>query len=346
MADEERNDPHGEATRLIGDTGLHTGQLLYAGVTLGIFDRFGDDSLSAQEIASELDLHAENTYRMLRSLAHFGVLDEDTDHRFSLTAVGEFFQADHPRSLQASVRFNQSPEAVRAMLRLPELVKDGDPGGFDREFGQGIFEYGEENPRFGDALNEYMSARSRWETDLVLETLEPYDWSRFRHVCDVGGGRGHLLSHVLDKYDHLDGTVLDLPGVVSEADKRWASALGVADRCEYRAGDMFEAVPEADAYLLKWILHDWDEDACGVILSNIHAASPPDARIFVIEAIVPGPGTSHYAKRLDVDMMVLTGGHERTYAEHAALLDAADWRPVETWEPEEGPIGILEAEKI
>lgn len=345
VGDEGTEDPHEEATRLLGEPGLLTGQLLYAGVTLGMFDLFEDERLAADDVAAELDLHSETTYRVLRALAQFGLVSEKPDNSFTVTPVGECFQADHPKSLQASVRFNQSPEVVRATLRLPELLEEGDPAGFDRAFGDGIFEYGETHPGFGDALNEYMSARSRWETDLVLETLEPYDWSRFSRVCDVGGGHGHLLSHVLARHTHLEGVVLDLPGVVSEEDKQWAPEVGVAERCDYRAGDMFDAVPEADAYFLKSILHDWGEDACVDVLSNIHEASPPDARLFVVEAVVPGPGTEHYAKQLDVWMLVLTGGRERTEAEHTALLDRSDWEHVETWVPDAGPISILEAKK-
>lgn len=180
----------------------------------------------------------------------------------------------------------------------------------------------------------------------VLDALDPYDFSRFSHVCDVGGGRGHLLCHVLEAIPHLRGTVLDLPGVVTEEERRWASKLDVTDRCTYVGGDMFERVPEADAYFLKWILHNWDDEECRQILSTVHEAAPADGRLFVIESVVPGPGTPHFAKRLDVTMMAQVGGRERTEAEYAALLERADWELVERWTPEEGPLSILEAEKV
>lgn len=330
-----------EASRLIHQ--LQSGQLLYTSVELGIVELLDDDPIAASEVAAELDLHADNTYRLLRALDHYGVLEEREDRQFTLTPVGELFQTEHPDSLREVLLFDRSPEWILPMLHLTDIVREGGPDGFVREFGSDIFEYAEANPGYGEVLNAYMSFISVDQADRILDALEPRGFSQFSDVCDVGGGHGNLLCHVLAAHPHLEGTVLELPGVIAEEDQLWAPKLGVDDRCTYVAGDMFEAVPAADAYFLKFILHDWDDEDCVRILSTIHDAAPPDGRLFVVEEVVPGPGVPHDSKRLDVAMMVHTGGRERTEAEYAALLGRADWELVETWEPEEGEFSVLEA---
>ncbi|MFB6250740.1 MAG: methyltransferase [Halobellus sp.] len=332
------------ATSLIQE--LQSGQLLYTGAKLGMFEVLDECPTTATDVAAELGLHTENTYRLLRALSNYGVLEESDDREFSLTVVGELFLPDHPRSVRDTLLFDRCPEWVLPYLHLPALVRDGPPDGFVREFGRDIFEYVEANPEYGAIFSSHMSARSRRETDILLETLADRDFSRVSHVCDVGGGHGHLLSHLLDSYPHLDGTVLDLPSVIAETDQLWAPRVDVENRCTYVGGDMFEAVPPADAYFLNWVLHNWNDEECGQLLSNITEAAPPDGRIFIMEAIVPGPEANHYAKRLDIDMMVHTGGRERTVTEHETLLDSAGWELVERWDPDGSPISVLEAAKV
>lgn len=332
-----------EATDLIGTEELWSGQILYTGVELGLFEMLENAPSAARDLAAELDLDTDNTYRLLRAMAHFGVLKEDEHRRFSLTPVGELFQADHPDSVRSDLLFNRSREWMLSMLHMPEIVRDDGPSGFVREFGCDFFEYVQENPEFGDRYTELMEVASRDQPRQILKALKPYDLSQFSHICDVGGGRGHLLCHILQAYPHLEGTVLDVPSVVADEQQRWAPALNVADRCSYLGGDMFEEVPEADAYILKWILHNFSDEECLQILSTIDEAAPSNRRLFIIETVLPGPGTSHDAKRLDIAMMVQTGGRERTKAEYARLLERAEWELVETWVPEEGSMSILVA---
>lgn len=338
-------DPVAEAMSLVGTDKLWSGQLLYTSVQLGILEVLSDDPTAASVIADELGLHADNCYRLLRALSHFDVLEEDHDRRFRLTPIGELFQPEHPDSVRHQLLVDRSPEWVRPMLHLDEIIKEGDPNGFVREFGVDFFDYLDENPAFAEVFNTHMTARSQRETGLVLDALDGYEFAEFSHICDVGGGHGHLACRLLEAYPHLDGTVLELPSVIAEEDQLWAPKLGVGDRCTYEVGDMFDAVPEADAYFLKFILHDWDDEDCVRILLNIFDAAPPDGRVFVIEAVVPGPKASHFAKRLDMTMMVHVGGRERTEGEYAELFERADWELVETWIPEEGPLSVLEAAK-
>lgn len=332
-----------EAADLIGISKVWSGQLLHTAVELGIFELLTHDPLSASAVADELDLDDDACYRVLRTLGHFGVLEENDRRQFALTPVGELFQADHPHSVRDDLLLVRSPEHVSAMLHLPDIVREGEPDGFTREHGCGVFEYIEDHPGFAEVFNAFMSSASRRQTGPVLDALGAYDFSQFARVCDVGGGHGHLLCHLLEAKPHLDGTVLDLPSVVAETARHWDSKLGVAERCTYVAGDMFETVPEADAFFLKWILHDWDDEACVQILSNVREAAPADGRVFVVEAVVPGPETSHFSKQLDMTMLVVMGGRERTEAEYAELFERAGWELVERWDAAVGPMSVLEA---
>lgn len=333
-----------EAEDLVGTEALWRGQILHAGAELGAFAVLDADPTAASDVATELGLDRDYTYRLLRAMASFGVLDEEAGRRFSLTPLGELFQEDHPNSVRSDLLFNRSREWMRSMLHLPEVVEEGGPSGFVREFGCGFFEYAAEHPEFASHYNELMELASRAHPEQFLGALGGYDFSRFSLVCDVGGGRGHFLCHVLEAVPQLEGVVFDLPAVV-ESDSRWAPKLGVSDRCTYVGGDMFDDVPTADGYVLKWILHNWGDEDCRRILSTVHEAAPADGRLFVLESVVPGPEAAHDAKRLDVTMMTQVGGRERTEGEYATLLDRSDWTLEERYVPDDGTLNVLEAVK-
>jgi hypothetical protein len=177
----------------------------------------------------------------------------------------------------------------------------------------------------------------------VLEALRDYDFADIRTICDVGGGQGHLLCQLLKAHPHLAGIIFDLPAVLDHTNELLPAKLGLEHRCTYVTGDMFEAVPTADAYTLKMILHDWNDEECVRILSNIRGAALHNARVFIIEYVVPGPETPHIAKLFDLHMMCWGTGRERTEDEHAALLSAAGWRFVRSWYPSNRLMGVIEA---
>lgn len=325
-------------------SGLWSGRLVHTAVTLGIVDALDETPTAAETLADELDLDADATYRLLRTLAHYGVLAEDNDRQFTLTPVGEVFEADHPQSMRAYLRCLHSPEWVSAMLHLPDIVEDGGPDGFTREFGKDIFEYAEDNPEFGETFNAFMTAETRRQTEGILAALDD-DAAELSELCAVGGGHGYLLSRLLDSHDHLEGTVLERPSVANATADHWAPKIGVDDRCQYVAGDMFDEVPTADGYLCKWVLHDWSDEECIEILSTIHDAAPADGRLFVIEAVVPESDTPHFSKRLDMTMLVHMDGRERTEAEYRSLLNKAGWELVDRQETD-GDMSVLNAAKI
>ena len=321
-------------------------QVLYTGVSLGVFDAFEEGPASAPEVATKLGLDAALSYRLMRALASLELLTEDEERRFAPTAAGALLHSDHPQTLRGITLLEEGPHHYSLWKHLPAMVREGEQNAFVREFGRMAFEHAVEDPEYAVVFNDAMSSYSGSQTAWALDALEGVDFSSIRHVCDVGGGQGHLLCSLVAAHPHLTGTVFDLPSVVENPDVLWADRMGVGDRCQYVGGDMFASVPAADAYTMKMILHDWNDEECVAILRNLAAASQPGARLFVVEHIIPGPGESHFAKLFDVHMMCWGTGRERTAEEYAALLEQAGWRYDGTRHPNEGLMGVVEGTRL
>jgi hypothetical protein len=321
-------------------------QIVYTGVKLGIFD-FVDPKVpkSAAEIAQALGLDPVLSYRLLRALGSIGLLKEDRDHQFCTTLKGELLRTDHPQTLRGVVLLEEGPEHYAIWKHLGAMINDGRQDGFMREFGLRIFDYAAQNTDYAKVFNQAMSSYSATHTKLVLEAFEDYDFSTIHHLCDIGGGQGHLLCNILLKYPHITGTVLELEDTIKNKESLWASKMGVENRCSYIAGDMFSSVPRADAYLMKMILHDWNDEECVKILSNIQRAASVGARIFIVEHVIPEPGTPHFAKLFDIHMLCALTGKERTEEEYSELLRRADLEYIKTRYPLSRNIGIIEAKK-
>ncbi len=335
------NNPQEIATDLI--FGRWCSQILHAGVKLGVFDAITDQSKSSDEVAEQLSLDAGNTYRLLRALACIGALKESPEKKFSVSPVGEFFCANHPQSLRGMTLLEEGAEHCAIWVHLPDIVREGGSNGFVREFGRQVFEHIAVDSNYGAIFNEAMSSFSAGETMMALGALESYDFSGFSNLCDIGGGQGHLLCSVLAKYPHLQGTVFELPSTIQDKSTLLADKLGVQDRCQYVGGDMFQDTPSADAYFMKHILHDWNDEECVRILKNMHASSSAGARVFVCEFVVPDASTPHFSKLFDVHMLCATTGGERTEAEYAALFASSGWKHVKTWEHPSKLLGVVEA---
>lgn len=320
-------------------------QILYTGVKLGIFDAFDGRKMSSNEIAENLELDPTMTYRLMRALGSLGLLKEHDQKLFSLSREGEYLRKDNPESFQGVTLLEEGPEHYAIWKHLGDIVRDGKQDGFMREFGYPLFQYVNVEPRYRAVFNDAMSSYSRGETAMVLDALSEYDFSGISHMCDVGGGHGHLLCNILKRNPHMKGTVCDLPNVFEKEEMLWANRMGLEDKCDYVPGDMFEKVPEADSYIMKHILHDWNDEECIRILSNMHKAANEEAKVFVAEFIVPGPDTPHFAKFFDVHMMCATTGQERTEKEYADLFERSGWKHSGTLYPSEGLMGVVVAGK-
>ncbi|AIC16633.1 methyltransferase [Nitrososphaera viennensis] len=320
-------------------------QILYTGVKLGIFESLGTVPKHASEIARELGLDASLSYRLLRALASIGFLNEKDGQSFSITPLGELVRKDHPQTLRGVILLEEGPEHYSIWKHLVDMVRDGKQDGFIREFGLRIFDYIPQNPAYAEVFNYAMSSYSATHTKLVLEALKSYDFSNIRRLCDIGGGHGHLICNILQKHPQLQGTVLELESTIKNKELLWAEKMGMADRCKYLAGDMFQEVPSSDAYIMKMILHDWNDEECVKILSNIQRASPAGGRILVVEHVVPGPEIPHFSKLFDIHMMCALTGRERTEKEYAVLLEKAGLQYVQTHYPQSKTIGVIEGIK-
>lgn len=319
-------------------------QILYTGVKLRIFESLGT-SKRASEIAQELGLDPSLSYRLLRALASMGFLNEKDGQIFSVTPMGELVRKDHPQTLRGVILLEEGPEHYAIWKHLGDMVRDGKQDAFVREFGQRIFDYIPQNPEYREVFNYAMSSYSATHTRLVLEALKGYDFSSVKSLCDIGGGHGHLICNILKEHPHLQGTVLELESTIKDKELLWAEKMGMADRCRYLAGDMFSEVPSSDAYVMKMILHDWNDEECVKILSNIQKAAPAGGRVLVVEHVVPGPEVPHFSKLFDIHMMCALTGRERTEKEYAELLKNAGLQYVQTHYPLSKTIGVIEGVK-
>ena len=262
-------------------------QILYTGAKLGIFDYLTTNPKEIGQIAKDLNLNETMAYRILRLIASLGFLKEEEDgRRFSITTLGKLLRKYYPQTLQGVLLLEEGPDHYQIWKHLPRMIKDGQQNAFISEYGNNVFEYAGKNTEYSKVFNDAMSSYSAMHTAMVLEALNGYDFSNFSHICDIGGGQGHLLSHLQSKYNHLNGTILELESVVNNQDSSWPNKMGLQDRCRYIKGDMFEQAPSADLYLMKMILHDWNDDECIKILSNIHKSASDKSKVFIIEHIV------------------------------------------------------------
>jgi hypothetical protein len=262
---------------------------------------------------------------VLRLLAAAGVLNEREDGRFELTPVGSFLKSG-PGSFRAAAQLFAGPMIWQSWGDLLTTVRTGETA-VHRVFKTGSFEYFEQHPEEAAIFDEAMGS---FTAMTAIAVAAAYDFSAMRKVVDVGGGQGALLAGILRANPKLHGVVFDLPRLADGA-RRAISASGVGDRLEFVGGDFFEAVPPgADAYLLKHVIHDWDDAKATRILRTCRAAMGPQTKLLIVEGVYPpridGSPESEGAARNDVNMMVCTGGRQRSEAEFRELYAAAGLR--------------------
>jgi hypothetical protein len=288
---------------------------------LRIADAVAARPKSAAELAEESQTHAPSLYRVLRALASVGVFSEDADGRFRQTPLSEVLRSDVPGSMRAIADYCGADWSWRPWGKLLDSVRTGRTA-FDDVFGEQAFEYLAKHPAESAVFNEGMTGFSMQASPAIAEA---YDFSSFGTLVDVGGGHGHLLCTILKKYTGPRGIVFDSPHVVAGAVQRIAEA-GLSERCQALGGDFFHSVPSADAYLMKHIIHDWADDKATTILRNCRAAAKPGAKLLLVEIVIPPGNEPSPGKLLDLEMLVIASGKERTEAEYAALLDGAGWK--------------------
>ncbi|HDR9588946.1 TPA: hydroxyneurosporene methyltransferase [Burkholderia stabilis] len=335
-----------QAAKQVLDTlfGRWRSRILYAGTRLGVFDAVTTDvPASSAALAEALGVDEPLLYRLLRALASLGLLDEDAHRGFRATASGALLHADAASTLRDFVLLQEGPEHYAIWEHLPDMVRDGRQNGFVRAFGAMAFDYAKDHARYRTDFKRAMSSFSTVQSEQVVDALRDVAFAPGTHACDIGGGQGHMMCSLLRRFESLTGTVFDLPEVIDGDAEGWAQRMGVSARCNKAGGNMFDAVPAADVYLLKLILHDWNDDECVTILKRARESARDGARAFVIERVVPAPGVAHFSKLYDIHMMCWGSGRERTRDEYDALLDAAGWRPAGARPAPDGQIDVIEA---
>ncbi len=309
----------GNLQRLL--TGTWISQMLYAAAKLGLADHLAGEPMAAEDLAPAVGVQAEPLYRLLRALAGEGVFAEDEHRRFSLTPMAELLRSDVAGSKQA-MAIMLGEEHHAAWGQILYSLQTGKPA-FDHVYGQPIFDYLAGHPEAARVFDAAMTAVHGSET---AQMLAAYDFSGVKTLADIGGGNGSLITMVLQRYPQLKGILYDIDHVVARAKPR-LEAAGVADRCQVVAGNFFESVPAgADTYLMRHIIHDWDEARCIQILKHVRAVLPAGGKLLLIEVVVPTGNEPSFGKLMDINMMVLPGGKERTADEYRALYAAADFK--------------------
>lgn len=303
-------------------SGYWVSQSIYVAAKLGIADLLKDSPKSCDELATATGTNAPSLYRVLRALASLGVFAETQLNHFTLTPLAACLQSDVPGSVRAFV-IMLGEEHYRAWGDFLHGVQTGGSP-FEHVYGMNLFEYLAQNPESAKIFDESMTNASVIESATIAAS---YDFSSIQTLVDVAGGEGLLIASILKSNPTLKGVLFDQPYVIERA-KRLLEAEGVLERCQLAAGNFFESVPEGgDAYILKHIIHDWDDERAIAILKQCHKVMPDNGKLLVAEQVIPPGNQPFMGKLIDVNMLVMTsGGRERTEAEYRALFEKAGFK--------------------
>jgi SAM-dependent methyltransferase len=295
--------------------GAMAAQAVHVVAKLGIADLLGSDPKTASELATEANVHVPSLARFLRAITSLGFFAEDADGRFTHTPLSETLRRDHQDSIRRWALMLGAGFVWQPCGRLYESIQSGRCA-FDRVFGEPFFQYLATHPDDAAVFNAAMSSMPSYITSVV----DAYDYSQFGRIVDVGGGHGVLLQGILSRHPDVRAVLFDLPPVVEGAAELRRSPAGA--RCDIVGGDVFEGVPEgADAYLLSGIIHDWPDDAALKILRNCRRAIRQDGTLLLFETVLtPSASTEPQQALMDLMMMVLTSGKERSESDFRALL--------------------------
>jgi hypothetical protein len=304
--------------------GFFPSAVLSVAVRLRIPDLVADGPRSSDDLAATTDTHPPSLYRLLRALAYLGILEETDPGHFGLTDMGALLRSDVPGSMVATTQLFCGEGVWRSWGDLMAGVQTGRPS-FERGIGLDPFAEFAQNAEASRNFNRAMSEGTLREAPAIIGT---YDFTQSSTLVDIGGGDGALLASILAATPGLQGILFDTGPGLAESGER-LRALGVDDRCEVVEGDFFDTVPAgADAYIMKSVIHDWDDDRCVTILSNCRQAMKAHGKVLIVEPVVPGTVKPSFVllgvMMSDLNMLLNTGGKERTEEEFASLLGAAD----------------------
>jgi ubiquinone/menaquinone biosynthesis C-methylase UbiE len=317
--------------------GFQMSQAISVAATLGIPDLLRDGAQPCHALSAATRTHSLSLYRLLRALAAIGVLHEQADRMFSLTALGESLRSDISSSKNAWARLFGRPMYYQAWSGLLDSLRTGEPA-FNKVHGMSVWDFRAQRPDETAAFDWAMAAITDQIADAVLSMS---DFSRYSTVVDVGGGQGAFIARILATQPTMRGILFDQPHVIAHAEEPLRAAR-VDDRCELVGGSFFEAIPQGgDAYLLKSILHDWNDEDAVAILRSCRRVIGPNGTLIVVEHLIGPCNTGLEGKLMDLNMMVITGGIERTHEQYASIFQEAGFRLVRVTRTRT-PVSIIE----
>jgi predicted O-methyltransferase YrrM len=299
-------------------TGYWVTQVVRSAAELRIADHLYAGGATAAEVAAAESLDTDSTFRFLRACASLGLAASTDGQRFVSTSLLDTLRTDAPGSLRDLALWGGAESHWLPWGRLPGAIRSGTTQA-KAALGASFFDWLATVPEEAEVFTNAMTAMTR---DLAHHLADVIRLTGTEVVVDVGGAGGNLVQTLMQRHPGLTGTVLDLPHVAAEAEAS-ASSLGVADRFTFVGGDFFEQVPSGDVHLLKFVLHDWDDDACVRILHNCRESLEPGGRVLVMELLVDEVGTPGLQPLMDLNMMALSTGRERSLDEFANLFERA-----------------------
>jgi hypothetical protein len=320
-------------------TGHIVSAALQTAVKLRIADHLAHGPRPVAELAATTAVKEDPLYRVLRALASVGVFEEVESRTFALTPVSELLRSGRP-GLYDMALWISSPFHFRVYANALHSVRTGEPAA-DTTVGMPVFEYFTRDHELSEIFNNAMTAFS---AAVIPAALETYDFSGIEVLVDVAGGHGAVLTSILQKYPNMRGILMDVDHVIAGARPK-IEAMGLRGRCEAVVGDFFKAVPEGgDAYIMKHIIHDWDDERASVILKNIHKAlkGNPAGKVILLEAVIQPGNAPDLGKLIDIEMLLMPGGRERTADEFAALLEKSGYEMTRIV-PTQSPLCVIEA---
>ena len=315
--------------------GYSVARALHVAADLGVADHIGDQGTPVDELARKTGADADALGRILRLLSAHGIFRADGD-TVSHNPVSDTLRTDHPQSARDLARMFGLPFVWETFEHFEHTVRTGRPA-VEKAIPEGVWAWLAERPEASAVFNGAMIGKSFGQVAGVVGT---FDFSRFRRIADVGGGRGHLLEAILDKYPAATGLLFEQPHVIDEV-------RGIAsDRLQLQAGDFFtDSLPESDAYMLMEVIHDWDDDKAAQILTTVRRSAPKGSALLLIEQLMPATPGPHWVKMLDVHMMALFAARQRSQGEYDKLAEQCGFRTVATTDTPAG-ISVLEYQAV
>ncbi|MEP0919660.1 acetylserotonin O-methyltransferase [Leptolyngbya sp. DQ-M1] len=292
---------------LIG--GFWVARSIHLAAKLGVADLFDDQPKTIAQLAAGTQTDPRSLYRLLRALGSVGIFTEVSDQCFALTPLGATLKSDSPGSMRYAAMAQMGDDHSLGWSNGLHSLKTGEVA-FDAAAGMPVWDYYAQHPEAGKVFSQSMTSMG---TAIAEAVAASYDFSEFRTIVDVGGAQGSLISAILRSHPHLKGILFDLSEIIA--------TVSVDENIQPVAGNFFESVPTGgDAYLMRWIIHDWDDEKSSIILRNCHRAMSDQSKLLLVEGIIPPGNEPAPVKLIDVIMLLMTGGRERTEAEYRSLL--------------------------